>query len=202
MEPYGPVARGRYFVTSLAATDLIDPHSAITGSVPELRPTRHWYLPLDRWEPALREWIAVGHKHGREHDAVEHDVVLAYEVDNACFRVFPPCFPTVGHQLLGIRYVSDGSVEPHIENLPTRHWYLPLDRWEPALREWILEGHKEWKSNVYGQCKSWLDMAVHDVLGRHSFGTRLQCDRHSVFVAAAESLKVHLFSFTRLYQSF
>ena len=38
------------------------------------------------------------------------------------------------------------------------HQYLPLDRWEPALREWILEGHKEWKSNVYGQCKSWLDM--------------------------------------------
>ena len=66
--------------TSLAATDLIDPHSAITGSVPELRPTRHWYLPLDRWEPALREWI--------------------------------------------------------------------------------LEGHKEWKSNVYGQCKSWLDMGL------------------------------------------
>ena len=66
--------------TSLAATDLIDPHSAITGSVPELRPTRHWYLPLDRWEPALRKWI--------------------------------------------------------------------------------LEGHKEWKSNVYGQCKSWLDMGL------------------------------------------
>ncbi len=66
--------------TSLAATDLIDPHSAITGSVPELRPTRHWYLPLDRWEPALREWI--------------------------------------------------------------------------------LEGHKEWKSNVYGQCKSWLEMGL------------------------------------------
>ncbi len=43
---------------------------------------------------------------------------------------------------------------------PTRHWYLPLDRWEPNLRQWILEGHKEWKSNVYGQCKSWLDMGL------------------------------------------
>ncbi len=42
----------------------------------------------------------------------------------------------------------------------TRHWYLPLDRWEPALREWILEGHKEWKTNVYGQCKSWLDLGL------------------------------------------
>ena len=39
----------------------------------------------------------------------------------------------------------------------TKHWYLPLDRYEPWLREWILEQHKEWKTNVYGQCKSWLD---------------------------------------------
>lgn len=39
----------------------------------------------------------------------------------------------------------------------TKHWYLPLDQYEGWLKEWILEGHKEWKSNVYGQCKSWLD---------------------------------------------
>lgn len=39
----------------------------------------------------------------------------------------------------------------------TTHWYMPLDKWEPALRKWILEDHKEWKPNVYGQCKSWLD---------------------------------------------
>ena len=39
----------------------------------------------------------------------------------------------------------------------TKHWYMPLDKWEPALRKWILEDHKEWKTNVYGQCKSWLD---------------------------------------------
>jgi methionyl-tRNA synthetase len=66
--------------TSLAATDLINPKSAITGCVPELRETRHWFLPLDRWESMLRKWI--------------------------------------------------------------------------------LEGHKEWKTNVYGQCKSWLDMGL------------------------------------------
>lgn len=42
----------------------------------------------------------------------------------------------------------------------TRHWYLPLDKWEPALRKWILDGHKEWKTNVYGQCKSWLDLGL------------------------------------------
>lgn len=42
----------------------------------------------------------------------------------------------------------------------TSHWYLPLDKWEPRLRKWILDEHKEWKSNVYGQCKSWLDMGL------------------------------------------
>ena len=55
-------------------------------------------------------------------------------------------------------------VEPHSAvsgSVPvlreTKHWYLPLDRYEPFLRQWILDGHKEWKTNVYGQCKSWLD---------------------------------------------
>ena len=42
----------------------------------------------------------------------------------------------------------------------TKHWYLPLDQHEAWLREWILEDHKEWKPNVYGQCKSWLDMGL------------------------------------------
>jgi len=42
----------------------------------------------------------------------------------------------------------------------TKHWYLPLDQHEAWLRKWILEDHKEWKTNVYGQCKSWLDMGL------------------------------------------
>ncbi|MBQ5776806.1 MAG: methionine--tRNA ligase [Bacteroidaceae bacterium] len=42
----------------------------------------------------------------------------------------------------------------------TKHWYLPLDKWESYLRQWILEGHKEWRPNVYGQCKSWIDMGL------------------------------------------
>lgn len=43
----------------------------------------------------------------------------------------------------------------------TRHWFLPLDQYEPWLREWILEGHKEdWKINVYGQCKSWIEQGL------------------------------------------
>ena len=42
----------------------------------------------------------------------------------------------------------------------TLHWYLPLDKYEPWLKKWILEEHKEWKPNVYGQCKSWLDQGL------------------------------------------
>lgn len=43
----------------------------------------------------------------------------------------------------------------------TRHWFLPLDQYEPWLREWILDGHKDdWKTNVYGQCKSWIDQGL------------------------------------------
>ena len=58
----------------------------------------------------------------------------------------------------------DELINPHSQlsgaalvKKPTKHWYLPLDQYEGWLREWILEGHKEWKVNVYGQVKSWLD---------------------------------------------
>ena len=58
-------------------------------------------------------------------------------------------------------------INPHsaLTNAPvtlkeTSHWYLPLDQYEEALRRWILDGHKEWKTNVYGQCKSWLDLGL------------------------------------------
>lgn len=42
----------------------------------------------------------------------------------------------------------------------TKHWFLPLDKFQPELEKWILEEHKEWKPNVYGQCKSWLDQGL------------------------------------------
>ncbi|MDE6865726.1 MAG: methionine--tRNA ligase, partial [Alistipes sp.] len=58
----------------------------------------------------------------------------------------------------------DELIEPHSavsgsvpEKRMTKHWYLPLNDYEAFLRRWILDGHKEWKTNVYGQCKSWLD---------------------------------------------
>lgn len=59
--------------------------------------------------------------------------------------------------LINPRSAISGAVP---ELRPTHHWYLPLNKWEPTLREWILNGHKEWKSNVYGQCKSWLDLGL------------------------------------------
>jgi methionyl-tRNA synthetase len=44
---------------------------------------------------------------------------------------------------------------------PTKHWYFPLDRFEGWLKEWLVEGHRhDWKTNVYGQCKSWLEQGL------------------------------------------
>lgn len=59
--------------------------------------------------------------------------------------------------LINPRSTISGSAPVMRETL---HWYLPLDRYEPWLRKWILEEHTEWKPNVYGQCKSWLDQGL------------------------------------------
>ena len=59
--------------------------------------------------------------------------------------------------LINPKSAISGSI-PQLKE--TKHWYLPLDKHEPWLRKWILEDHKEWKPNVYGQCKSWLDMGL------------------------------------------
>ena len=50
------------------------------------------------------------------------------------------------------------GAKPELKN--TKHWFLPLDKYEPFLKKWILEEHKEWKPNVYGQCKSWIDLGL------------------------------------------
>ncbi|MFT5750496.1 MAG: methionyl-tRNA synthetase [Ancylomarina sp.] len=60
--------------------------------------------------------------------------------------------------LIDARSAITGNI-PELKE--TKHWYLPLDKYEPFLKEWILEEHKEWKPNVYGQCKSWLDNGLH-----------------------------------------
>ena len=58
-------------------------------------------------------------------------------------------------ELINPKSTISGS-EPVLKE--TKNWYLPLNEYQDWLKQWILEGHKEWRSNVYGQCKSWLDM--------------------------------------------
>ncbi len=71
-----------------------------------------------------------------------------------CERCGTSLSPT---ELIHPRSTISGS-QPVLKE--TLHWYLPLDQHEPFLRKWILEDHKEWKANVYGQCKSWLDQGL------------------------------------------
>ena len=66
----------------------------------------------------------------------------------------------------GATLSPDELINPTNKNNPghglvkkaTKNWYLPLNKWQDWLKQWILEDHKEWRPNVYGQCKSWLDM--------------------------------------------
>ena len=69
-----------------------------------------------------------------------------------CEKCGPDLSPT---ELLHPRSTISGS-QPVMKK--TKNWYLPLDKYQDWLKEWILEGHKEWRPNVYGQCKSWLDL--------------------------------------------
>jgi methionyl-tRNA synthetase len=61
------------------------------------------------------------------------------------------------NELINPHSTVSGS-KPVLRN--TLHWYLPLDKYEPWLKKWILEDHTDWKTNVYGQCKSWLDQGL------------------------------------------
>ena len=60
-------------------------------------------------------------------------------------------------ELINPRSMLSGATP---ERRETKHWYLPLDQHEDWLRQWILEGHTEWKTNVYGQCKGWIDQGL------------------------------------------
>ena len=78
----------------------------------------------------------------------------------------------------------------------TKHWYLPLDQHESWLRQWILEDHKEWRPNVYGQCKSWLDMglqprAVSRDLDWGYSGACRRCRRKSVICMVRCPYRLH-----------
>ncbi|MDD3858647.1 MAG: methionine--tRNA ligase [Bacteroidales bacterium] len=60
-------------------------------------------------------------------------------------------------ELINPRSVISGN-KPVLRE--TKHWFLPLDKYESELKQWIIEEHKDWKANVYGQCKSWLDSGL------------------------------------------
>ncbi len=73
-----------------------------------------------------------------------------------CERCGTSLSPT---ELINPRSMLSGA-QPILRD--TKHWFLPLDQYEPWLREWIIEGHNDdWKTNVYGQCKSWIDQGLH-----------------------------------------
>ena len=73
-----------------------------------------------------------------------------------CERCGTSLSPT---ELINPRSMLSGA-QPVLRD--TKHWFLPLDQYGPWLREWIVEGHKnDWKTNVYGQCKSWIDQGLH-----------------------------------------
>ncbi|AWM34820.1 methionine--tRNA ligase [Hymenobacter nivis] len=73
-----------------------------------------------------------------------------------CERCGTSLSPT---ELINPRSMLSGA-QPVLRD--TKHWFLPLNEYEPWLREWIIEGHKnDWKTNVYGQCKSWIDQGLH-----------------------------------------
>ena len=106
VEPHRPVARGRDFVV-LQVEKLVARH--VVG----------------------QDEGAFGFEHGGEHDAVEHDVVLADEVDEARIVGLPPLFPRVGEEFFGVGNVADGRVKPNVEHLALsafyRHGNAPIE---------------------------------------------------------------------------
>ena len=78
-----------------------------------------------------------------------HKQAYGNQCEEGCGRALEPT------ELINPRSKETGEVPVLRE---TKNWYLPLNQYQDWLKEWILEGHKEWRPNVYGQCKSWLDM--------------------------------------------
>ena len=78
-----------------------------------------------------------------------HKQAYGNQCEEGCGRALEPT------ELINPRSKETGEVPVLRE---TKNWYLPLNQYQDWLRQWILEGHKEWRPNVYGQCKSWLDM--------------------------------------------
>ena len=107
-------------------------------------------------------------KESEQYFDVEADTFLADRyIEGTCPRCGNPHAYGDQCEKCGSTLSPTELIDPHsrlsggaIEKRRTKHWYLPLDCYEPWLRDWILERHKEWKTNVYGQCKSWLDAGL------------------------------------------
>ena len=78
-----------------------------------------------------------------------HKQAYGNQCEEGCGRALEPT------ELINPRSKETGET-PILKE--TKNWFLPLNEYQQWLKEWILEGHKEWRPNVYGQCKSWLDM--------------------------------------------
>ena len=78
-----------------------------------------------------------------------HKQAYGNQCEEGCGRALEPT------ELINPRSKETGET-PVLKE--TKNWYLPLNEYQEWLKQWILEGHKEWRPNVYGQCKSWLEM--------------------------------------------
>ena len=127
VKPYSPVARSRDLV-ALEVQELV------------------------AWHIVGQDKRAFSLEHSREHDAVEHDVVLADEVDQASRIVLPPSFPSVGEEFLSVADIADRRIKPHIEHLALsalyRHWNTPIE----------VAGHRTWLQTVVEPA---LALAIH-----------------------------------------
>ena len=102
------------------------------------------------------------------YDEAEHQFLTDRNIRGECPRCHAP--EAYGDQCekCGATLSPDELINPYnaatgnpLVKRPTKHWYLPLNDYQPWLEKWILEEHKEWRPNVYGQCKSWLDGGLH-----------------------------------------
>ncbi len=118
--------------TSLNATDLINPKSVLSGNVPVLKETKHWYLPLDDYEPWLREWIIDGHK------------------DDWKPNVYGQCKSWIdqGLQPRAVTRDLDWGVKIPLDNTEGKVLYVWFDApigYISAAREWAKENDRDWK---------------------------------------------------------
>ena len=127
---------------SLSPSELIDPVSTLTGNTPVLKPTKHWYLPLDKYEGWLKEWITTGHLDGvQEHDPTEWKNHVLGQCKSWLDGGLNPRSMT--------RDLDWGvDVPQEIEGAEGKKLYVWLDApigYISATKQWALDNNKDWK---------------------------------------------------------